>query len=762
MIDINKILYTLMNYRKGNNMQEFNNTSEIEPLKEILGQDRAVNAMELGLKIENPAYNIYVAGDSGTGKTTYTIKVLEYYAQNKKNHQDWCYLYNFDNPREPIIVNIERGMGKVFKKDIDDMIDKLFEEIREAFDSEDYELNKNTMLEEYEIKKENLIKQIRDYGEEKGFKLKSSKVGIIFVPINENFEDEVSSEEFFRIKKELESMAIKVVYQIREIEENIKAIIEEIEEEVGKVVITPHIEQLKEKYKDNDKIISYLDKVREDILKSLELFYLDDEEQREYYSKDYFFKYAVNLFVDNQNNDNSPIIFESNPSPSQLFGKVEYDYNNGNVKTDFTKIFAGSLQKANGGYLVLYAQQLLAYPISWEMLKRTIQSQKISIDTKVSIEPGYMPFDVKIILIGSNYVYNLLYRYDEEFSKYFKIFVDFDSEMDRNNKTEEGIAKFIAYQCEKNNFKHFTYDAVQDVIKHSTKLVGNNKKLSTDFNKLLELVTEADIFAKIENREFVYSEDVQKAILQKRNRLNKIENKLDEYIQSNTIIIDTQGERVGVINGLSVYSMGEYSFGRPSRITVTTSIGNKGIINIEREAKMSGPIHNKGVLILQGYLTENFAQEYPLSINAFICFEQNYGGIDGDSATLAELCALLSSLSEVPIKQNIAVTGSLNQKGDLQVVGGITEKVEGFYNICKKRGFENTKYGVILPKDNMNNLIISKEMERDIENNNFRIYPIETIDKAVEILMGRMFKDIKKLVKNKLDVYNKVREIKKD
>ena len=743
-------------------MQKFNNTSEIEPLKEILGQDRVVNAMELGLKIDNPVYNIYVAGNPGTGKTTYTAKVLEYYAQNKNNHQDWCYVYNFDNPREPIIVNIERGNGKVFKDDIDDMIDKLFEEIREAFDSEEYEMNKNTLLEEYEMKKENLIKQIRDYGEEKGFKLKSSKVGIVFVPINENFEDEVSSEEFFRIKKELESMAIKVVYQIREIEENIKNIIDEIEEEVGRIVIDPHIEQLKEKYKDNEKIISYLDKVREDILKNLELFYLDDDELREYYNKDSFFKYFVNLFVDNQNNNNAPIIFESNPSPSQLFGKVEYDYNNGNIKTDFTKIFAGSLQKANGGYLVLYAQQLLAYPISWELLKRTIQSQKISIDTRVSIEPEYMPFDVKIILIGSNYIYNVLYRYDEEFSKYFKIFVDFDNEMDRNNKTEEGIARFIAYQCEKSNFKHFTYDAVQDVIKHSTKLVGNTKKLSTDFNTLLEIVTEADIFAKIENREFVHSEDVQNAIIQKRNRLNKIENKLDEYIETNTIMIDTQGKRVGVINGLSVYSMGEYSFGRPSRISVTTSMGNKGIVNIEREVKMSGPIHSKGVLILQGYLTENFAQEYPLSMNAFICFEQNYGGIDGDSATLAELCALLSSLSGVPIKQNIAVTGSLNQKGDIQVVGGITEKIEGFYNICKKRGFENKNYGVILPKDNMDNLILSRELEESIKKGDFNIYPISSIEEATEILMNNMFEDIKKMVKNKLDTYNRSKELKKD
>ena len=743
-------------------MQKFNNTSEIEPLKDFLGQDRAMTAMEFGLKIDNPSYNIYVAGEPGTGKTTYTMKVLETYANNKENHKDWCYVYNFDNPREPIVISLQRGEGKVFKDDIEKMIDKLFEEIKEAFDSEEYEINKNTLLEEYEIQKEDLVKKIKVYGEEKGFKLKSSKVGMVFVPLNENFEEEVSSDEFFKIKKELENMAIKVVYQIREIEEKIKTIMIEIEDEVGKIVVDPHIENLKEKYKSNEKVLNYIEKVREDILKNLELFYLDDEELREYYSKDCFLKYVVNLFVDNQNNDKAPIIVESNPSPSNLFGKVEYDYNSGNIKTDFTKIFSGSVQKANGGYLVLYAQQLLSYPLSWELLKRTIKSQKIPIETKVSIEAEEIPLDLKIILIGSNYIYDALYRYDNEFSKYFKIFVDFENEMDKSEITEYGIAQFIASQCEKNKFKHFTYEAVEDILKHSTRLVGCKNKLSTDFNKLLEIITEADIFAKIENKEFVEKKHVKKAIYEKHKRLSKIENKMDEYIQNNTIMIDTEGSRVGVINGLSVLSMGEYSFGRPSRITVTTSMGNRGLVNIEREAKMSGPIHNKSVLILQGYLTEHFAQEYSLSINAYICFEQNYGGIEGDSATLAELCALLSSLSNVPIKQNIAVTGSLNQKGDIQVVGGITEKIEGFYNVCKKRGLDNKTYGVILPKDNMDNLILNDEMEESIKNGNFKIYPVTNVEESVEILMDKMFKDVEILVKEKLDKYNELKEIKKN
>ena len=412
--------------------------------------------------------------------------------------------------------------------------------------------------------------------------------------------------------------------------------------------------------------------------------------------------------------------------------------------------------------MVLYSQQLLTYPLSWELLKKTILSKKVALDTKVSIEPEYIPLDLKIILIGSNYIYDALYRYDDEFNKCFKIFADFDNEMDRTNSTEDGIAKFIAYQCKENDLNHFTYEAVEEVVKQSTKLVGDVKKLSTDFNKLLEIIIEADIFAKIENRNVVEKQDVVKAIYEKKHRLNKIEKKLDEYIDNNTIIIDTEGERVGVINGLSVLSMGEYSFGRPSRISVTTSMGNRGIVNIEREVKMSGPIHSKAVLILQGFLAENFGQEFPLSMNAFICFEQNYGGIDGDSASLAELYAILSSLSEIPIKQNIAVTGSMNQKGDVQVVGGITEKIEGFYEVCKRRGFEGQKYGVILPFDNMDNLILNEEIEESVRKGLFEIYPIKKMEEGLKILTDKTFEDISKLVKNKLEAYNKYKEAKKE
>lgn len=742
-------------------MLNFNNTSEIEPLEGILGQERAIEAMEKGLKINNPAYNIYLSGDSGTGKTTYAINALSKYAAKKRNHKDWCYVYNFENNREPLIIGLDKGLGRVFKKDIEKLIETLLDELKDAFESEDFEIGKNQLIEEYEIEKDTLIKKIKKYAEEKGFKLKNSKVGMVFIPIEdeENDEDEdYKDEEFYKLKRELENAAIQVVYKIRELENAAKEALLELEEEIAKFIIDPHIEVLLEKYNSYDKVKTYLNNMRENILEHVYLFYMDEEELKDKYDKEHFIKYKVNLFVDNgidRENSKAPVIVEINPSPSNLFGKAEYDYYNGNIKTDFTKLIPGAVHKANGGYLVLYVDQLLRYPLSWDMLKRAIQSRQIGVDTQTSIKPENMPIDIKVVLIGNNYMYNLLYNYDSDFSKYFKIFVDFDNEMDKTDHNEDGIARFIAYQCGKNNLKHFTYDAVKEVIKFSTRICGDRYKLSTKFNKIMEIIFEGDVCAQIRDSEYVDKCDVQKAILERKKRLNRIENKMEESLENGFTLIETSGNRIGVMNGLSVLSTGEYSFGRPSRITVTTSPGNKGIVNIEREVNMSGPIHNKGVLILGGYLAENFAQEFPLSLNANICFEQNYGGIEGDSATGAELYALLSSLSKIPLKQNIAATGSMNQKGEIQVVGGISEKIEGFYSACKKQGL-NGNQGVIIPKNNSRNLVLSEEVTNAINEGKFTIYTVERVEEAIEILTDVKFDEIKSRVIERLREFNEL------
>lgn len=741
-------------------MKEYQNTSEIEPLDEILGQERAIEAMEVGLKIENSAYNIYVSGHSGTGKTTYTLKALEKYAKNRTKHKDWCYVYNFEHPRDPIAIGLDRGMGKVFKKDMDKLIETLLDELKDAFESEDYEIGRNQLLESYDIEKESLLKEIKKYGEERGFKLKNSKLGMVFIPLDENYEDELSDDEFYRVKRELEHMAIQTVYKIRDIEDEAKEALLQLEEEIGTFIIDPHFEELEDKYNKYDKVLDYLDKVREDILENIFLFYLDEEDLKDKFDKEHFLKYKVNLFIDNDSEktkSSAPIIVETNPSPSNLFGKIEYDYHNGNLKTDFTKIIPGAVHKANGGYLVLYVDQLLRYELSWDMLKRTIQSKKIIVDTNTSINPENIPIDIKVILIGSNRIYNILYNYDSDFSKYFKVFVDFDNEMTRNQYNEDGIARFVALQCKKNNLKHFTKDAVNEIINYSMRLSGDIDKLSTEFNKIMEVILEGNAYSNNRNSEYVDKEDIKMAINERKKRLNKIECKIDESLTNGFTLIETSGKRVGVINGLSVMSTGEYSFGRPSRISVTTSVGSKGVVNIEREVKMSGSIHDKGMLILSGYLSENFAQEYPLSMNAYVCFEQSYGGVDGDSASGAELYAILSSLAGIPLKQNIAATGSINQKGEIQVVGGIIEKIEGFYTICKKNGLTGEQ-GVIIPKNNSRNVILSDEVENAIKEGKFHIYTVENVEEAMEILTDMKFNEVKELVKSRLDSFNKVRK----
>ncbi len=736
-------------------MLKYNNTSEIEPLEDILGQKRAIDAMEIGLKIDNQAYNIYLSGESGTGKTTYIKKILKEYASKKSSQKDWCYVYNFEKNREPVIIGLEKGLGKVFKKDIEKLIETLLKELRDTFESEEIELAKNQVLEDYEKEKDALLKKIKKYGEEKGFELKDSKVGMVFIPIEEN--KDVEDEEFYQVKKDLENMAIQVVYKIKALEDEAREELLDLEEEVASFIIDPHIQDLIDKYKDYNKVKTYLNNMKKNILEYVYLFYLDEEDLKEKYDKEHFMKYEVNLFVDNSCEEDNcvPIIFEMNPSPANLFGKAEYDYYNGSIKTDFTKLIPGAVHKANGGYLVLYVDRLLRYAMSWDLLKGAIQSRELGVDTQTSIKPESMPIDMKVILIGNQEMYNILYSYDPDFSKYFKIFVDFDSEMEKNEVNEYGIARFISYQCNKNNLKHFTHEAVEEVLKYSTRLSGDLYKLSTQFNKIMEVIIEGDAYAKIRESEYVNKEDVIKAIEGRKKRLNRIEDKMDESLEDGFTLIETQGERVGVINGLSVLSTGEYSFGRPSRITVTTSPGNEGIVNIEREVKMSGSIHSKGVLILGGYISETFAQDFPLSLNAYICFEQNYGGVDGDSATGAEVYALLSSLSKIPLKQNIAATGSMNQKGEIQVVGGITEKIEGFYSVCKKKGFKGNE-GVIIPKNNMRNLVLSDEINKVIEEGKFKIYTIETVKEAMEILTDSSFDEIKDLVKEQLEKFSKI------
>ena len=736
-------------------MKKFKNTSEIEPYDGIIGQQRAEKAMQFGLKMNNPAYNIYVSGNCGSGRITYTIKAIESQQIDESKIKDWCYVYNFKDPRKPIAIDFPAGEGSEFKTYMEDLIECLTEEINDAFENEEYELTKNKLLQTYEFEKEKLLKNIRDYGKEKGFKLKRSSSSFIFIPIDDNYEDEISAEEFCKTKKELEEMAIQVLYKLKSLEERVKQVVIETENQIGKLVVEPYIEAARKKYSDNKKVIEYLDALEENIIESIYYFYLDEDDLKDKYDKDYALKYEVNLFVSNDNF--SKIIVENDPRPSNLFGRVEYEYHNGNLKTDFTKIIPGAFHKANGGYVILYVDQLLRYANTWELLKKTLKTKQIDIEGQGFINPMPIPCDLKIILIGSKYLYNLIYNYDPEFMKYFKVFVDFDDEMDKTEENEDAISRFISYQCNKNNYKHLTYDAVTKVINQSMKMVEDKNKLSTNFNKLMDMIDEGNLYAKMDGSKYIEKRHIDRAILAKKNRIDKIEEKIDESYKNENTLIDIEGKQVGVINGLSVLSTGEHTFGKPSRITVATACGNRGIVNIEREVKMSGSIHNKGVLILEGYLAENFAQEFPLSLNAYICFELNYGGVDGDSASSAELYALLSSLSNLAIKQNIAVTGSINQKGQIQVVGGIPKKIEGFYYCCKHKGLTGEQ-GVIIPAKNEDNLVLCEEVEEAIKNKKFHIYKVNKVEEAMEILTDEKFNIIKELSIKKLRKYSEYKK----
>ena len=620
-------------------MLKYNNTSEIKPSDDILSQKRAEKAIELGLKVDNPTYNIYVAGEPGLGKSRYVLKMIEKQTPVVNKFRDWCYLYNFKNPREPMISKFDPGKGKEFKDDIEGLLENILEELNSIFDSEGFELGKSELLEEYENKKEHLLKKIKKYGEDMGFILKNTSSGIVFLPKHEEEEensDEFNEVEFEKNKKKLEKMSLQVVYKLKELEESSEKAVSKLEKQIAEYIINPLIESLKEKYKGDNSVCIFLDNYSKEIIKDMDLIYVDVDASKPKLEKDFFKKYKVNLFIDNsemKDSNSRPVVTELNPTPLNLFGRAEYDYSNGNMKTDFTKLLPGSIQKANGGYLILHSDHLFRNATSWEMLKRTLRSQSIELETQTSLKPQSMQLDLKIILIGNKQIYNTLYRHEQDFKSYFKVLVDFDDNIENTEESEDLIAQYIALKCKENDLKHLEYDAVSEVIKHCIKLVGDNGKISTKLDKIDEILIESDAIAKNSEYKYIKKDDINKAIKNKKDRISRIEHKMNESVSEEFTLIETSGSRVGVINGLSVLNTGEYSFGRPSRITVTTSPGNKGIVNIEREVDMSGSIHNKGILILGGYLSENFAQDFVLSINAYICFEQNYGGVDGDRSS---------------------------------------------------------------------------------------------------------------------------------
>ena len=738
----------------------FSTTEELVPLKGIVGQERAVQALDFGLKIKGHGYNIFMTGITGTGKTGYARAVAGEIACREPVPDDWCYLYNFKNPDEPLALNLPAGRGSVFARDMDSLLEELKETILEAMHTEEYERQKGAVVKRFQEVRKNLMDSLNEVARENSFMLKRTSTGFLSVPLKGG--QEMSEEEFAQLeeqeKEELEKKsrkvqrkAVKISRRIQSEEKNLK---DEIKDLDYKTILhaTRHLmEGLQEKYEQFPKVIHYLESLHEDVLNNINDFKDDEDEKqlslpwlRHYGREVTAVKYKVNLVIDNRETKGAPVVVESNPTYYNLIGRIEHENRLGMITTDFTMVKGGALHRANGGYLILQANDLLQNFQSWEVLKRVLKTKEVRIETigeqyalltMTTLKPEPIPLDIKVILIGNPLLYHILYRYDEDFRKLFKIKADFDVMMERSPQNEAQMANFISSHCQKENLRHFDCAGVARVVEYSSRLAEHQEKLSTRFNEIVEILYEADAWAGLGGQDYVSAPHVDKAIREKVFRSDKYEKRLLEMVNEGQILLDFSGVKVGQVNGLAVINQGDYTFGKPSRITAAAYLGRRGIVNIERESKMSGRIHDKGMLIISGYLGQKYARNIPLSLTASICFEQSYDGVDGDSASSAELYALLSSISAVPLKQGLAVTGSVNQKGEIQPVGGITRKIEGFFTACKLQGLTGEQ-GVLIPAQNVVNLMLNAEVVEAVRENKFHIYAIKTIDEGLEILTG--------------------------
>ncbi len=739
----------------------FETTKDLEPLAGIIGQDRAAKALQFGLKMDKKGYSIYISGISGTGRSSYSKSIVQEHAEKMSPPHDWVYVYNFKNPDKPKALGMEAGVGKQFKKDIESMIELIQKEIITAFRSNEYETKKNELIKEYQQINQELIKSLNEKAQDYGFVFKETEHGLMTIPMVEQRPmtqdeyEELSMDDIENIRErsnELSMQTFDLFNDIRELEEKLRKNMKKLDEKTGYNVINYHIKKLLTRYNHRKHIREYINDLEKDIVDNIQRFRKADDKQdktaalllRKSSDDSFHVRYKVNLFVNNSEAQNAPIVNETNPTFYNLIGATEYKNEMGVLKTDFTQIKPGALHMANGGFLLLHAKEILTQPYAWDALKRALKTGEINIENisqqmglavTSTLKPEPIPLDIKVILIGDSYTYGLLFHYDEDFKKLFKVMADFDIEMERNDENTSKMAQFIATHCKEQNLKPFDTSAVCRIIQYSSRLADSQKKLTSRFSQVVEILYEADAWAQIEGSDIVTVEYVEKAIQEKIYRNNMYEEKLNELFKEGTLLMDVTGEAVGQINGLVVMGTGEHSFGKPTRITVSTYRGKAGIINIEREVAKSGPIHSKGVYVLSGYLGSKYAQEHPISLTVSISFEQNYSMIDGDSASSTELYGILSSIAHVPIKQGIAVTGSVNQKGNIQPIGGVNEKIEGYFDICKIMGFTGDQ-GVIIPKQNVHNLMLKDEIIKAVKDDKFHIHAISHVEEGIEILTG--------------------------
>ena len=739
----------------------FETTDELEPINTGIGQDRGIKALEFGVNVDIKGYNLYLEGPSGVGKTMYTKNYLDKVSKKQKTPNDWCYIYNFDNPNEPIAVSLPAGQGKEFKETMESFIKDIQVDIKNTFNNDDFEKEKALIKSEYEEKRNILMENLNKKSEKYGFQVKSAQNGIYMMPIldgktieQEDFEklDPSIKQQFEEKSVIVQEQIIQAIGEIKEIEKQTEKKLEEWQSNIALLTVNSHINYIKSKFKRNKKITKFLDNIKKDILKNVSYFLTEPSQEQQMQpafgpkpeSPKPWLNYRVNLFVDNSEQEGSPVIMDSNYAYHNIFGKLEYENYYGSLKTDYTMLKPGLLHKANGGYIIFQARDLVSNGICYEALKKALRMKELLIENTadprtsmvmISLKPEPIPLDLKVFLVGSEQIYQTLLAMDEDFRKLFKIKVEFEDTSENNLDNMIKIARFIKGFCEQEELPPLDKTAIAKIMEYSCRLADDKEKLSTRFNDLSQIVGEAATWAKMAKSKLVTGEFVDTALRERIERIKKYDTRYLEMIKENTLLINTSGSKVGQINGLTIMSIGDYCFGKPAKITANTYTGKSGIINIEREVDLSGSTHSKGVYILSGYLGEMFAQDIPLSLTASICFEQLYNGVDGDSASSTELYAILSSLSGVPINQSIAVTGSVNQKGEIQPIGGVNEKIEGFFQICNLRGLDGS-HGVIIPIQNVKNLNLSDEVLNAVKAKKFHVYAISSIDEGIEILTG--------------------------
>jgi lon-related putative ATP-dependent protease len=735
---------------------KFETTAEVDTSIEILGQARAAEAVRFGLGIERDGYNIFALGPAGTGKQFLIEHFLRERASQRDIPPDLCYVNNFSEPNKPSLLVVPPGLGSRLKKDLKEFVEDVSSALPAVFESEEYQAKVNAIRQN--VKTEQGLAELHERAKQKGVAMLHSPVGVVFAPTKEGAV--LSPEEYEKLPsseqkrlamaiEELEQQLASILRQVPRWEREVRSRIRDLNREMTGFAVGHLLDELRQNYAAYPNVLSHLDAVQKDITDHARQLIsgeagpssgLAEISRGAAISR----RYDVNVIVDNSGEQHAPVIYETHPIYDNVLGRVEHIAEMGTLVTDFNLIRPGALHKANGGYLVIDARKLLMSPYSWEALKRVLQSRQIRIESigqalglvsTVSLVPEPVPLDVKVVLLGDRFIYYLLCQRDPDFMELFKVAADFDDVFDRTPESQQLYAKLIGSIVDKEKMHHCDKHAVSRLIEHSSRIAGDAEKLSARVRQIADLLREADYCASQAGRSIVTRSDVQCAIDAQVYRSDRIRERLQEATLRKTIYIDTEGAKVGQVNGLSIVQLDDFTFGHPSRITARIRLGKGEVINIEREVELSGPIHSKGVLILAGFLGGRYASEYPLSLSASLVFEQSYSGVEGDSASSTELYALLSTIAELPIKQSLAVTGSVNQLGEVQPIGAVNEKIEGFFDLCKARGLTGDQ-GVLIPASNVKALMLRQDVVDAVSGGKFHIYPVETIDQGIELLTG--------------------------